>query len=426
MIIHKQIRKKKYMKKNKILNNVSSLMIFNIAKMVFPFITLPYLTRILSTDTYGIVAYVKTVMSYMQILVDFGFVLSGTKDIVDTRNDKEKIGYVVGDTLLAKIMMSGIAFLILFFLIIALPLLRSNVEYTLLSFVVVFESIFLMDFLFRGMEIMHVITIRFILMKAISTMLTFALVKGDDNILLIPLFDILGSFIAVLLVMFEIKKLKIKVNFHGIRNAIQLIKNAFVYFLSNIASTLFNTLSTLIIGLKITATEVAYWSVCMQIITSITACYTPISDGLYPEMIKNKDINLIKKALKYLMPVVIIGCTLAYFLAGFGMMILGGEKYLAAVPIFRLLIPILLFGLPIVLLGWPALGAIGKTKEVTTATVISVIIHIVLLLILVITDSFTLVNIAIVRTLTEILLFIIRYSFYRKYKHLFSKKNLVK
>lgn len=411
------------MKTNKILKNTSALMVFNIAKMVFPFITLPYLTRILSTDAYGIVAYVKTVMSYMQILVDFGFILSGTKDIVEMRNDKKEIGYVVGDTLLAKIIMSVAAFFILLLLMIALPLLRSNVEFTIFSFIVVGESIFLMDFLFRGMEIMHVITIRFILMKTISTLLTFVFVKSDDGILLIPLFDIVGSFIAVLLVMFEIKKLKIKINFHGIKSAIQLIKNAFVYFLSNIASTLFNTLSTVIIGLKISATEVAYWSVCMQIITSITACYTPISDGLYPEMIKNRDISLIKRALKYLMPVVIIGCILAYFLADFGMMILGGEKYLAAVPVFRLLIPILLFGLPITLLGWPALGAVGKTKEVTTATVSSVIIHIVLLLILVITDSFTLVNIAIVRALTEMLLFIIRYSFYRKYRHLFSKTN---
>ena len=75
-------------KNNKIIKNTTWLMIFYIAKMVFPFITLPYLTRILSTNTYGTVAYVKTVMTYMQIIVDFGFVLSATKDIVKVRNDK--------------------------------------------------------------------------------------------------------------------------------------------------------------------------------------------------------------------------------------------------------------------------------------------------------------------------------------------------
>ena len=50
------------MKKNKMVNNTIMLMIFNIAKIIFPFITLPYLTRILSTSAYGTVAYVKTVV----------------------------------------------------------------------------------------------------------------------------------------------------------------------------------------------------------------------------------------------------------------------------------------------------------------------------------------------------------------------------
>ena len=51
------------MKKNKIINNTIMLMIFNISKILFPFITLPYLTRVLTTDTYGVVTYVKTVMT---------------------------------------------------------------------------------------------------------------------------------------------------------------------------------------------------------------------------------------------------------------------------------------------------------------------------------------------------------------------------
>lgn len=53
----------------------------NIAKMMFPLLTLPYLTRVLTADCFGVVAYVKAVMQYMQLIVDFGFVLSGTKDM---------------------------------------------------------------------------------------------------------------------------------------------------------------------------------------------------------------------------------------------------------------------------------------------------------------------------------------------------------
>ena len=74
--------------KTKIVNNTVMLMIFHISKILFPFVTLPYLTRVLTVDTYGVVTYVKTVMTYMQILVDFGFALSATKDVVQTIKNK--------------------------------------------------------------------------------------------------------------------------------------------------------------------------------------------------------------------------------------------------------------------------------------------------------------------------------------------------
>ena len=409
------------MQKSKVANNTIMLMIFNVAKILFPFITLPYLTRVLSTDTYGTVTYVKTVMTYMQLLVDFGFVLSATKDIVKVRENKEKLGYVIGDTMMARIILGIVGFILIVILSLTLPILKANILYTILSYLVVFMSIFLMDFLFRGIEKMHIITIRFIVMKIISTIFTFILIKNDGDALLIPILDIISSFIAVLLVFYEMKKMKIKIHFSKIKNAIASIKDSFIYFLSNVASTSFNALSTIIMGIYIGATEVAYWGVCMQIIGSIQACYTPISDGIYPEMIKNKNINLINKVIKIFFPIVVVGCILAFFLAEPGFMLLGGEAYLPAGPIFRILIPTLFFGFFAIIYGWPALGAIGKTKETTLSTIISIVVYIGLLFGLVVTNSFTLIHVAIVRSITEFILFATRYFFFKKYKYLFKK-----
>ena len=148
------------MRKN-IIKNTSWLFIFQIAKILFPFITLPYLTRVLSTEVYGTVTYVKAVMTYMQIFVDFGFILSGTKEIVNLlkKNDKKSINSIVGDTLVARIILGLIGFVIVTILSLIIPILKENIVFTILSYVVVFESIFLMDFLFRGFEKMHVISL---------------------------------------------------------------------------------------------------------------------------------------------------------------------------------------------------------------------------------------------------------------------------
>ena len=64
------------------------LYIMSIAKLLFPLITLPYLTRILTEETYGFVSYVKSCMVYIQLIVDFGFILSSVKDIVKANGDE--------------------------------------------------------------------------------------------------------------------------------------------------------------------------------------------------------------------------------------------------------------------------------------------------------------------------------------------------
>lgn len=407
------------MREKQLLKNTGSLLLFHIAKILFPFLVLPYLTRVMSTESYGVVAYVRTVMTYMQIVVDFGFVLSATRDIVKTREDAGTMYAVIGDTLLAKVILGAAGGVGLGVLSCVLPILREHVIYTAMSYAVVLESIFLMDFVFRGLEIMHVITIRFIVMKALSTGLTFVLVNGDADILWIPLLDIISSLVAIGLVFYEMKKRGIRIKCSGLSRALSMIKESFVFFLSNVASTSFNALSTLIIGVQIRATEVAYWSVCIQIIGSIQACYSPISDGVYPEMIRSRDFNVIKRLLKWFIPIVSVGCIAAYFCAGMGMYILGGEKYVVAAPVFRMLIPCLFFGFLSMMFGWPTLGAVGRTKETTVTTVVSVVFHIVLLFALVAVDAFTLVNIAIVRSLTDVMLFVMRYLFYRKYRYLF-------
>ncbi|OUN16298.1 hypothetical protein B5G38_06090 [Gemmiger sp. An87] len=410
-------------KQKNVVKNTGMLLALNIAKMFFPFVTLPYLTRVLSVDTYGTVAYVKTVMSYMQILVDFGFVLSATKDVIQAKHNKDELEHVIGDTIVGKMLLGIGALLVLLVLIAALPILRNNALYTLLSYVVVFESIFLLEFLFRGLEIMHVITIRFIVMKTLSTLLTFALVKSDADLLLIPLFDILSSLVAVLMAVYEVWKLGLRPKFTGIQKAVRTIRQSMVYFFSNAASTSFNALSTLIIGVQISQAQVAYWSVCMQVINAIQACYTPIADGVYPEMIKSRNLALIRKIVKIFLPLVAVGCCLAYVFAGLGMYILGGEEYLVAVPVFRTLIPVLFFGFLSVMFGWPVLGSIGKEREATFSTVCSVVLHIALLVLLIVTDTFTLINIAIVRSVTEMVFFGIRFFFFRKYRNLFETKN---
>ena len=410
--------------KFKLLENATMLMLLNIAKLVLPFVSLPYLTRVLTTDAYGTVAYIKSVIGYMQVIVDFGFMLSGTKDIVAYLGDRDKLNRTIGDILFARILVSVFAFLVLLALVFSIPILKENKLFALLSFLPVFLSVFLFDYVFRGLEKMHVITIRFFVMKSLSTILIFFVIKKDSDILKMPIIDTLSSLVAVVLVFIALKKEHIIPLITSVKAVFHKIYESFLYFISNVAAQSFNALNTIVAGVFLTKTDIAYWSVALQIIGAIQMFYSPISDAIYPEMLRSKRIVLIKKVLYIFQPIVFIGCLACFFLAELGMKIVGGNQYLEAAPVFRFLIPILFFAFPSIILGWPTLGAIQKIKEVTTSTVITIVLQILGLVLLIVFKQFTLFNLAVLRSAGEFTLFLIRFLYCIKFRNEFSREKV--
>ena len=404
------------MKQKNVLKNIIMLYGMSIAKIVFPLLTLPYLTRVLSVESYGVVSYVKAVMQYMQLAVDFGFMLSGTRDIVNAKNDHEKLEKEVGDILLARIILAVVAFIALLGMIAMIPLLRVNAGYTLLAFATVFLSVFLLDYFFRGIEKMQVITLRFVTMRGIATAMTFVFVHSDKDILFVPLLDAIGSLVAVILVFVELKKENIAIRFSGVKTALEKLKASFVCFASDMATTAFGALNTLLIGAFLPATDVAFWSVCMQLIGAVQTMYTPIADGIYPEMIKTKSWKFIKRLLMIFMPIVFAGSAFSIAVAPYVLQIVGGEQYVAATSLFRALVPVLIFSFPGIVLGWPTLGALDKAAQVTKTTILSAVVQVVSLLLLIATGRFTVMWIAIFRCVTEFVLMTSRGWYCWKYR----------
>lgn len=404
--------------------NVSMLYIMNIAKLVFPLITLPYLTRVLSVDCYGVVAYVKATMVYAQLFVDFGFMLSGVKAITEARDDLQEVGWITGNVITAKIMLSAVSFVVIVVAAQLIEILRENMLYTLLAFVPIALSTLLLEFLFRGLELMHIIAIRYVVMKSISVGLTLVLVRGNGDILWIPILDILSSVIAIILTLVEVKRLGIKILFiENLKGSWQSLKVSGVYFLSEAATTVFGALNTILVGIFLDKTEVAFWAVCLQLVSAVRAMYTPINNGIYPQMIKTKNINLIKRVVKIFLPIVIIGCLIVLVFAEQILVIAGSAKYADAAPVMRCLVPVLLFSFPAMLLGWPTLGAIDKVKETTKTTLCAAAVQLIGLGMLIVTGNFEIMLVALMKSFTEMCLMGFRFRYCWRFKAEFNHQG---
>ena len=372
--------------KKNLMNNTISLYIMNIVKLIFPLFTLPYLTRVLSTQTYGVVTYVKSLIVYVQLFLDFGFLLSATKNIVMAKGDKNKINSIIGNTLFEKVLLGVIASILYLIACILIPILKNNFLFCLMYFLSSLATIFILDFLYRGIEKMNLVAIPYIISKIVTLICTFLLVKDDKN-----------------------------------------LKVSFVYFISNFATTIFGALTTILAGFYVSIEEIAFWGICMQILSAAKALYNPLTNSLYPYMIRKKDLELIKKISIFMIVPMFFGIIIVIFGNEIVMKIIGGNKYIAAGPILVYLLPAFVFSFYSMLYGWPVLGSIDKIKETSISTIFASIFQVVGLLFLIIMNKFTLKYLALCCSFTEYMLFALRIGIVYKNIKLFklNKEGIV-
>ena len=413
-------------KNKKLLKNSMYLYMLTIVKLTFPLLTLPYLTRVLSVETYGFVSYVKAYVSYVQLFIDFGFLLSATRGIAEAKGNIKKTSIITWNTLIEKCILGIISIIITLLAIYRIPILNSNTTFVWLYVISSIITIFIPDFLYRGIEKMEYAAIPFSISKFITIILTFLTIKSDSDIILIPLFEICGNSIAALISMNLLKKCKICFLVGDARSWLKDLRQSSVYFFSNFATTIFGAMTTVITGIYLDSRDVAYWSLCMQIVTMAKSLYNPITNTIYPHMVLNKDLKLIKiVSIIFVIPLFISSCII-FFLGNRIMTFVGGENYYYVGTLLKYLIPVFIVSFYSMLFGWPVLGAIDLIKETTLTTIAAAIIQIICIALLILFNKFSLVHLTMCCNISEISFLIFRLNVFKKNIKKFSKKALAK
>lgn len=95
------------------------------ASQLLPLITIPYLTRILGPSVWGLVAMAQAFGMYANVMVDYGFVYSASRDVVtaDTPGEVERIVAGVSG---AKLLLAAAGLLATALVYLAVPLFRAH------------------------------------------------------------------------------------------------------------------------------------------------------------------------------------------------------------------------------------------------------------------------------------------------------------
>ncbi len=403
-------------KKNLFINTIS-LAIIQILNYVLPFITLPYLSRVLDVDKLGLVFFAQVFMDYFFRLVMFGFDFSGVRNIAINRDDKEKTNLIFNSILFVQSIFLIISFIILSVLIILVPKFRADAIVYYFTFLSVIGNIFIFTWFYQGMERMKFITILNVITRIICLLLIFCFIKEANDYYKVPLFYSLGSIISGLISLIFIKKVfKIRFFIPQKEEIIETIKYSSQFFLTKVAIALYRQTNAFVLGLVVSTTAVAYYTSADKIFWAIFALYSTFINALFPYMSKNKDITFFKKILKYLIIIAIAFSLFLLITSKYLILIFFSEKMLPSVEILRIFALTIGFYVFIDLLGYPLLGAFGYVKDTNACYIIGGIYNLIGLICLYLLNNITIYTVAILVSSTYIIMFMHRVYYIKKYR----------
>lgn len=292
-----------------VFKNYLYLLMIQGANFILPLITIPYLVRTIGTNKFGIVMVAQSLALFLTIVTDFGFNISATREVAMIKNNKESLSQFFFNVIFIKTILLICSFLVLLSLIIFVEKFNQESLVYLLSFGVVFGQVLFPSWFFQGIEKMKMITLINVLAKLIFTVSVFLVIKNQDDYYFVPLFYGLGFLLSGALgFIFSLKYIQYKKPI--VIESIQIAKESFSLFLSNLAVSLYTNMNTFIIGVFVSDSLAGVYSSMEKLIVATKSIYTPLYQAMFPNLsIKGK--HKIKEMIEYI----------KYYVGGLGIII---------------------------------------------------------------------------------------------------------
>jgi PST family polysaccharide transporter len=322
----------------KIIENFSYLSLLQFFSLFFPLITYPYLLRVLGFQIYGSVIFAQSITMFVAIVINFGFNISGTRDIACSREDSIEVNKIVSSIYTLKFALWFLCLLIYFLAIYFIPFLRKDWLLYVVSFFLSFNDLLFPTWFFQGTEKMKYITFINIGVRILFVVFVFVLVKGKNDFLLVPILNAIGAFIGGVIALYVVF---IKENICFVRQPLKILKFFFYdslpLFLSSLSTQIYVKANKVLVGSFLGMGEVAIYDLGEKITSLLRIPVGMISQATFPKINREKNIDFVNKVMFITVMSISVLYLLVFVNSSWIVEALSGVENEQAVKILRLL-----------------------------------------------------------------------------------------
>lgn len=359
------------------------------ASLLLPLLTLPVLARELEPEALGLLIFAQSFAGLLRLLPEYGFGLSGSRDVAAVRDDPAAVAEEVAGVMSAKLVLGAAALLPALVALVAVPGFRDHPDH--LAWAVLDALALGLNPLwyFRGLEegVLRFSTITFVT-RVVGAVAIVALVRDPQDVALAlavtALTDLLGSVLGVWMMYRRTRYVGMRLSL-----AVPRLRGGGHLFVSTAAATFYTAANSFMLGLVASAGQVALFGAAERLSRAAVRALAPVSQAIFPRtsyLVASGQVERARTlAARSLVVLGAIGCLIGGVLALAAPLIVDvvlGPGYDGAVDVLRilaLLVPLIAIS---DVLGVQWMIPLGMDRPFTAVIVGAGALNLVLLLVL--------------------------------------------
>ena len=255
---------------------VACLGVVQIVNFIFPVMTIPYVSRIIGPEGFGIINYITAFVSYFILLISYGFDFTATRKIAVDPDNLEIRSKIFSEVTCSRVL--------LLICISIIPLLRDNLMLSLMLFLNVVSALLTPQYVFQGLQKLPVLSFFTLIKGVVNTSLIFLFVSKNEDLLLYAAIGVFSNFlISLFSILYVIFVIKIKFRYYSIKHTLGILKEVRLVFFSSIVFSLYTTTNIIILGFFANTKTIGFYTTAVSFIIIVQSVVNiPLSSSLYP------------------------------------------------------------------------------------------------------------------------------------------------
>jgi PST family polysaccharide transporter len=250
--------------------------------IIAPLLTTPYLARVLGPEGWAPVLLAQGIASLVALLPEFGFDLTGTRDLAVSR-DRETSSRIVGDIYAARLLLIPVAAIVILALTQMVPLIGSRPSLALWTFVVAIARGCSPIWIFQGLGVPEGAVLTDAAGKLGAALAVFAFVVSPEDGWRVLALQSIGAGIPLLVLGWRVRRLitPAPLTLAGARRA---LARSWPVFSFRGASATYMQANILIIAALASPTAVTMFGGAERVIRAGINLLAPITQAIFPRV----------------------------------------------------------------------------------------------------------------------------------------------